>query len=79
MKFVYILQHAYNYGENGEYENVKFLGVFSTRIEAQEAIKDYIKLPGFHKYGIECFNIDKCKIDKMEWNKGFIDVSKYDI
>ncbi len=79
MRFVYVLQYVYDYEENGECEDVKFLGVFSSKFEAQEAIKNYIKLPGFNKYGIECFNIDKCEIDKLEWKMGFIDASKYEI
>lgn len=71
--FVYILQHAYDYGKNGEHQEVKFLGVFSSKLKAQKAIMKYVNLPGFREYGVDCFFIDKYKIDEMEWKEGFIE------
>lgn len=76
MRFVYILQHVYYYGKNNEHREEKFLGVFSTKLRVKEAIMHYVKLPGFNEYSLECFEVNKYKIGKMEWTDGFIDTKK---
>ena len=38
---VYLLQHYYDYGKESEHEEVKELGVYSTRELAEEAIDRY--------------------------------------
>lgn len=74
MKCVYELTHFYDYGENMEYTKSRVLGIFSTKEEAENAIKMYSKLKGFRDYPMECFNIDKYILDKMCWAEGFIHV-----
>lgn len=68
MNVVYLLQHSYEL-DNG-CEEIKTLGIFSDEKNAQEAIDEYKKLPGFknHKNG---FFIDKYKLDKKNWAEGF--------
>ena len=46
MSKVYLLQHYYDYGKESEHEEVKELGVYSTRELAEEAIDRYATLPG---------------------------------
>lgn len=75
-RFVYILYHSYYYGKASEYEEVKLLGVFSTKLNAKKAIIKYCKLPGFKDYPIECFSIDRYKIDENNWKEGFVDANK---
>lgn len=70
---VFILQHSYDYGENLEYQETKFLGVFSTEQEAQKAIEHYKTLDGFKDYPDD-FYVDKYEVDKRHWTEGFIKV-----
>lgn len=70
---VYILQHSYDYGENFEYQETKFLGVFSSEKEAQKAVEHHKTLDGFKDYPND-FYIDEYEIDKKYWSEGFIKV-----
>ena len=38
---IYLLQHSYQYGENNEYDEVKVLGIFSSKLAAKKAIEFY--------------------------------------
>ena len=49
----------------------KFLGVFSSRRLAEEAIRRLVLLPGFRDYP-ECFNIYEFDIDEDSWGEGFV-------
>ena len=71
---VYILSHGYSYGEDLYYDKSRILGVFYTEKEAKEAIKKYKDLPGFNKFDMDCFFVDKYKFDKMEWKSGFVTI-----
>lgn len=85
-KKYYGLMHSYDYqckeyDEEGEvfFEDMemKVLGIYSSRQEAEEALNRYYKLPGFNKYLRECFTIYECKLDKDDgWNEGFDDPYK---
>jgi len=71
--YVYILTHSYEYGENGEYDEVKYLGVYSIEDNAKRAVEFFYGLPGFNKYPKSCFYIGKYQIDKNAgWEEGFI-------
>ncbi len=67
-KKVYLLQHSYEL-DNG-CEETKLLGVFSSKQNAEEAIKEYKQLPGFRDKQ-ENFFIDKYEVDKKHWVEGF--------
>ena len=75
-RFVYILHHSYYYGKELDHEEVKLLGVYSTKLMAAKIIKKYYKLPGFKDYPLECFSIDKYRIDENNWKDGFVDANK---
>lgn len=70
MKYVYLLEHAYEYGEN---EEVKLLGVYSSRKKAEEAVDRYFELPGFKDHPRQCFCISKLAINEdTGFSEGFI-------
>ena len=62
---VYALHH-----ENPETEDVKLIGVYSSRAAAEAAILRASKQPGFSK-SINGFNIDEYEIDKDHWTEGY--------
>lgn len=65
---VFFVEHIYE--RNGE-EEIKFIGVFSTRKKAQDAIAILITKPGFKDFSIENFEISVGELDRCEWNDGF--------
>lgn len=70
MTTVYALLHEYE-NEQGE-DEVKEIGLFSTKERAQEAIRPLLEKPGFrdHPYG---FKIYECRLDNdLAWTEGFI-------
>ena len=70
MPTVFILQHERP--ENDEYwEDVKFIGAFSSKATAEEAIEQLRKQPGFKDYPDD-FSIDEYTIDEFEWKEGFV-------
>ena len=72
MKYVYLLQHTYFHGENNKYEETKIIGIFESRIKAEETISKYSELPGFKEFSDECFSIDEYQLNAEEWAEGFI-------
>ena len=70
MKSVFILQHSYELAETGE-EETKFIGVYSSKEKAQEAISRLSLQPGF-KDLTEYFFIDEYEIDQDNWCDGFV-------
>ena len=73
--FVYTAFHAEHkkkhidlniYGENIQ----RFLGVYSTKEAADEAIRRMKSLPGFADEQ-DCFFIDELTVDKVGWTEGF--------
>ena len=71
---VYRLTHTYNVGEDKYYEEVRIIGLYSTKKKAREAMKEYMKKRGFKSH-IDGFWIDKWEVDKhFEWGDGFISV-----
>ena len=72
MSKVYLLQHYYDYGKESEHEEVKELGVYSTRELAEDAADRYLPLPGFRDYPRECFQISEFVVDRdTAWTEGF--------
>jgi hypothetical protein len=70
MKSVFILQHERQ--KDLDNEDVKIIGIYSTREKAEKTIDNYIKknLPGFKDYP-DSFNITKYELDKDHWTEGF--------
>ncbi len=67
VKVVYLLQHSY---ENEEGSEVKILGVFSSKQNAEAAIDSMIRKPGFSSYP-DGFHIDELILDSVFWQDGF--------
>ena len=68
---VYILLHCYEYGEELQHEEIKFIGVYSAFELANRTIERLYGLPGFSRYPIECFYIDEYTLDEDHWADGF--------
>jgi hypothetical protein len=66
---VYVVQHSHEI-EDGE-EDIKFIGVYSGREKAQEAVARLQLQPGF-KETPECFHIDSYTVDADNWKEGFL-------
>ncbi|MDF2457320.1 MAG: uncharacterized protein K0R51_3313 [Cytophagaceae bacterium] len=67
MKSVFILQHSY---EIDGYDETKFIGVYSTKKEAEEAINRLKNKAGFYDRQ-DAFHIDKYELNKDHWTEGF--------
>lgn len=65
--YVYELSHEYY---DGEYDNVSFLGFYSTLQNAERAERKFRLDEDFVNYP-EGFCISKYEIDKKEWTEGF--------
>jgi hypothetical protein len=68
MKKVYVLQHEH-VKEDGS-EDVKFIGVYSSRENAQAAIARLGQAPGFSE-ALDGFHIDEYQLDKDQWVEGY--------
>jgi len=64
---VYIVEHSY---DNGDCEEAKLIGVFSTEDKAKEIVDIYKKLPGFRDFP-DNFFINKYQLNVPEWKEGF--------
>lgn len=65
---VFVLQHA-RPTETGK-ESVKFIGVYSSRANAERAIRRLSVQPGFRDWPDE-FHIDAYDLDVDHWAEGF--------
>ncbi|MCM3630409.1 hypothetical protein M3194_24045 [Paenibacillus glycanilyticus] len=71
MKTIFIVQHSYEVGEDGLYDETKLIGVYSSKEKAESVVKRYKRLPGFKDY-LDAFYISEYEIDKDNWTEGFI-------
>lgn len=70
-KHVFVIQHVHEFKEGGE--DVKFIGVFSSRKTAEDAVAKLICVSGF-KDTPDGFVIEEYELDKSHWLDGFITV-----
>ncbi len=69
---VFPLQHSYVYGEESDYDEVKTLGIYSTRELAEAARDRYAQLPGFRDLSLDCFYLNEHTLDEHTgWEEGF--------
>lgn len=68
MTSVFVLQHAHT-KEDGD-EDVKFIGVYSSREKAQAAVTRVGRQPGFSDKP-DGFHIDEYRIDQDQWAEGY--------
>jgi hypothetical protein len=68
MQTVFVVQHSY---EDGEHEETKFIGVYASIADAEEAVARMRELPGFrhHRDG---FTINACVVGQDHWTDGFV-------
>jgi len=71
MKVVYLLQHSYEVGEEEAFDEVKMLGIYSSKEKAEKMVEKYKNIPGFKNCLTSCFYIGKYEIDKDHWTEGF--------
>jgi len=70
MKTVFILQHTYTSSDTGEVET-KFIGAYSSKENAEKAVKRLSSQPGFQDLP-DSFFINEYQINQDHWNEGFI-------
>jgi len=68
LKKVYVLQHVHSLEDGAE--DVKFVGVYSSREKAQAAITRRGQAPGFSD-ALAGFHIDEYELDKDQWVEGY--------
>lgn len=67
VKSVFVVQHAY---ELWNREDVKLIGVYGTRSEAEEAVDRARAQPGFCHWP-DGFSVDEYALGKDHWTEGF--------
>lgn len=68
---VFLVFHTHAFDDDSE--DVKLLGVFSTKGCAENAMSNASELPGFRDC-VEGFHIEEYHIDRMEWTEGYVTV-----
>jgi hypothetical protein len=75
MKAVYVLEHTHDFDDG--HEDLKIIGVFSTRENAETALERVRDQPGFRSRP-DGFSIDEWMVDPtpdhLGWAEGFITV-----
>ena len=66
MESVFFVQHSYKTGED-DLEEVKFIGIYSTRQNAEKAIMKLKGEEGFRDHPVECFELEEYELNK-EYN-----------
>jgi len=69
MRAVYLVQHL-RPEEDGEPEDVKIVGIFSSRANAEAAVRKVMSLPGFKRYP-DGFHIDRYELNGIWFAEGF--------
>ena len=72
MASVFVLQHVHS-REDGA-EDVKFIGVYSSREKAQDAVARLRCLPGFSD-APDGFHVDEYRVDEDHWVEGYVAVA----
>jgi hypothetical protein len=68
MAAVYVVQHTRPKADGGE--DVKLLGAYSSRENAEKAVYRFRNLPGFIDTA-DGFNVDEYQVDQDYWQEGF--------
>ena len=72
MASVFVPQHVHS-REDGV-EDVKFIGVYSSREKAQAAAARLGRLPGFAE-APDGFHVDEYRVDQDQWAEGYVAVA----
>ncbi len=73
MNSVFVLQHVNSLDDGAE--DVKFIGVYSTRENAIAAVARLSRAPGFTD-SQDGFHIDEYGLDQDHWPEGFVHLSE---
>ncbi len=73
MEKVYLVLHTSDV--NQEYEDVKMIGVFSSRNRADQVITDLKTKPGFEE-AKRGFTVEELEVDAVEWKDGYVIVDR---
>jgi len=68
---VFLVQHVHIH-EDGE-EDIKLIGVYSSRASAEQAIERLKQQPGFRDTP-EGFVLDQYTLDEDNWTEGFVTI-----
>ena len=68
MTSVFILHHSYGVADD---EEVKLIGVYATREDAEAAVRRLAQQPGFRDYQ-SGFHVNQYEIGKDHWSEGFV-------
>jgi len=68
---VFVLQHVAREGQDDE--DVKFVGVYSSRTAAESAVSRLLVRPGFSGFP-DGFRIEEYELDEDHWTEGFVSV-----
>lgn len=69
MASVFVLQHVHS--RDGGDEDVKLIGVYSSREKAGDAVARLSRLPGFSDVP-DGFHVDEYRIDQDHWVEGYV-------
>ncbi len=72
MASVFVLQHVHAWEGGGE--DVKFIGVYSSREKAHAAAARLGRLPGFSE-APDGFHVDEYRVDQHHWIEGYVEVA----
>lgn len=71
MASVYVVQHVH--ALPGDIEDVKFIGVYASELDAQRAVAKLRTAPGFREHP-DGFSVDCYELNKDHWTEGFVTV-----
>ena len=69
MVSVFVLQHVHARQDSGE--DVKLIGVYSSREKADAAVARLGRLPGFSDTP-DGFHVDEYRVDQDHWVEGYV-------
>lgn len=75
MESVFVLEHFY---ETDGKEEAKFIGVYSSKFEAEQAIERLKDKPGFRDYP-DAFLINEMKLNQDSWVDGFARITYIEV
>ncbi|MGH7868549.1 MAG: DUF7336 domain-containing protein, partial [Candidatus Dormibacteraceae bacterium] len=73
MASVFVLQHVHTREDSTE--DIKFLGVYSSREKADAAVERLSRLPGFSD-APDGFHVDEYRVDRDHWAEGYVEVAR---
>jgi hypothetical protein len=73
MASVFVVQHVHSRDDGSE--DVKFIGVYSSRGNAEAAVARLSRRPGFEE-APDGFAIDEYQIDRDQWAEGYAEVTR---